>query len=496
VGSAKISATGSTPWRLLSARFPRGPAASARRLVLIMIGVVVCFVAATALSQYQQSQIDREVESIVGNAMPSVRSLSLARVDLHRLDAQLLELVIAHRATTADLDAIDRYRAGMRSSLEDYLAQPFFAAERGLYDELVARQVTTLHEALDRIREVRSEDGDGEMLMATLIDAHRTTLALDEGLQRMVDFNASQGQRLGLSIERVRRRSVDLLWVLEMLTVGLAAVATVVAFRNLQRTTALLEESRRNAEARASHSEERAKELELFAGRVAHDLRSPLAGIALRVSVAERKAGIGTPMESLVGQLKQYLVRMDLMIAGLLEFARSGAKAEPSERGNLSVVLKDAVAGLNLEASAARVTLELDARGPGPVACSQGMLTSVVMNLMRNALKYIQVGERTERRIIARMVQRTGWVRVEIEDTGPGMPGDALERIFQPFVRLDTEQPGIGLGLATVKRIVESHAGRVGVESVEGEGSCFWFELPAVEAPSVAHEGLSPRTAT
>jgi signal transduction histidine kinase len=461
-----------------------------------MLGVVVSFVAATALSQYQQSRIATEVDDIVGNAMASVRSLSLARGDLHRLDAALLELLIAHRATAADLDAVDRFHSEMRSPLEDYLTEPFFPAERGLYERLVAKDVAKLDEAIARTRKVQGDDGDGQRLQAALLDAHRAALGLDEGLQHMVDFNASQGQRLGASIERMRRRAIDLLWVLEALTIGLAAVAAVIAFRNLQRTTALLDDSRRNAEVRASLSEERAKELELFAGRVAHDLKSPLAGIALRVSVAGRKAGSGSPMEALVGQLKQYLERMDVMIEGLLEFARAGAKAEPSERGNVGAVLRDLVAGLRLEAAGAGVTLVLEGQGNASVACAPGMLTSVVSNLVRNALKYIQAGERKERRIVARMVRRAGWVRVEIEDTGPGIPADALDRIFDPFVRLNTDAPGIGLGLATVKRIVESHAGHVGVESIEGEGSCFWFELPAVEAPSVAHEGLSPRTAT
>jgi signal transduction histidine kinase len=70
-------------------------------------------------------------------------------------------------------------------------------------------------------------------------------------------------------------------------------------------------------------------------------------------------------------------------------------------------------------------------------------------------------------------------VRIEIEDNGPGIPPEAERRIFEPFQRLaGTRQPGFGLGLATVKKIVEAYHGCLGVRSCPGKGSIFWFELP------------------
>jgi signal transduction histidine kinase len=78
-----------------------------------------------------------------------------------------------------------------------------------------------------------------------------------------------------------------------------------------------------------------------------------------------------------------------------------------------------------------------------------------------------------------------GVIRFEVEDTGPGLPPAFLPRAFDPYVRgAGTAEPGLGLGLATVRRLVEGHRGRYGVQSRLGTGALFWFELPAAELPA------------
>ncbi len=85
-----------------------------------------------------------------------------------------------------------------------------------------------------------------------------------------------------------------------------------------------------------------------------------------------------------------------------------------------------------------------------------------------------------------------GRVRVEVADTGAGLPEEMQQRVFEPYVRLDKSRPGIGLGLATVRRLVLAHGGKVGVSPNAGTGAVFWFELPLSEAVARVRGELPP----
>jgi len=164
------------------------------------------------------------------------------------------------------------------------------------------------------------------------------------------------------------------------------------------------------------------------------------------------------------------------MVDGLLEFARSGARPPALVETDVRTVLDDVAEGVRDDAEQRNIELRIEPFPPCSVKCSQGVLTSLVSNLVRNAIKYM--GSAEVRRIAVRVEDAGESWRVSVEDTGPGIPQDKRSTLFEPYVRVDSNQPGIGLGLATVKRLAEAHGGRVGVDPSPKTGCTFWFELP------------------
>jgi signal transduction histidine kinase len=193
--------------------------------------------------------------------------------------------------------------------------------------------------------------------------------------------------------------------------------------------------------------------------------------------MAEREAESEHQAQILVRARKQ-VRQMDELLEALLEFARSGASPAPGAAADLAEVLENVVTEMRLAAEAQGAALEIAPCPPSRVACPAGALASVVGNLLQNALKFLPAGGQALPRVAVRVSPQGKRVRVEVEDNGPGIPPGQEHAIFQPFVRGDRTRPGIGLGLATVKRIVEAYGGKVGVESRLGQGSRFWFELP------------------
>jgi light-regulated signal transduction histidine kinase (bacteriophytochrome) len=161
------------------------------------------------------------------------------------------------------------------------------------------------------------------------------------------------------------------------------------------------------------------------------------------------------------------------MISDLLDFARTGMAAPPvmlNLESTVSQVLQNLA--LEIQESAAVITM-----GPLPTVYSDEVhLLRVFQNLISNAIKYRS--KQPPKIHISARVNGNGWI-IKVKDTGLGISGEYLSKIFMPFVRLENHNvTGTGLGLAACKKAIESLGGTIWVESEPGAGSTFLFTIP------------------
>lgn len=216
---------------------------------------------------------------------------------------------------------------------------------------------------------------------------------------------------------------------------------------------------------------ERLSTLGLFSSAIAHDLRNPLNTISLTVEWLQARLE-REPDERLRTRLltmRRELRRADQIIRTLLGFARTG---EPDlAPTNLNEVLRE-VADVVEPPENISVRLELDEHLP-MVPADRAQLFQVFENLVRNAIQAMPEGG--EVRLASRA--NCEYCHVTVADTGPGVPEDARDKIFEPLV--SGKSTGTGIGLALVRRIVEAHHGHIHLESAPGAGAVFEIELPA-----------------
>lgn len=206
-----------------------------------------------------------------------------------------------------------------------------------------------------------------------------------------------------------------------------------------------------------------------FIADAAHELRTPLA--AMRINVEALRGHRDNPRDQeLLDGLVRSSVRTSRLVAQLLGLMRSDAARPQGARVRLSLaeLVQERLAALSGLARASGIELELRAHTEGMVDGEREGLTSLIDNLVENAIKYSPAGSSVELGLIEQGAQVLLW----IEDTGPGIPEALHERVFDRFFRVpDQAQPGSGLGLAIVKAVADRHGVAVRLSrGADGQG--------------------------
>jgi signal transduction histidine kinase len=439
-------------------------------LIAASVITVASFVGATAYTQNRLARLDSLSSTLETNAVPSVEYLSSAAVRLTRLSQWLNDVAATgRRHASAIATARDEVRA-LDDDLTRYLRLTPLPGESDFWTALR----TDLDHALQLLRAALDAEQAGRPA-APEPGPREVDQAIDQALATVLatlDFDVRQSQAMARDVRTVRVATLRMIVMLDAAATAIALFAVLVAYRASRRHDALLDEHNALLTARVT-------ELDRFAGRVAHDVLSPLGTIAVALPLLARSADARD--RTYIDRSQRALQRVQQLVEGLLVFARSGARPDPSSRCALDGVLAGIVADCSETAADKGIEVVVQASAPMQVPCSQAVIASIVQNLVRNAIKYM--GVRPVRRIVVRAKPAGPMARLEVEDTGPGIPVGLREAIFDPFVRGPNEQAnGTGLGLATVKRLAEAHGGAVGVRTPSGGGALFWVELPLVFA--------------
>lgn len=243
------------------------------------------------------------------------------------------------------------------------------------------------------------------------------------------------------------------------------------------------------------------RELERFKkemiGVVSHELKSPLSSVEMFLT--SLRSGVFGPLNNnavtTVDRTHRSVVRLMDLVKDLLFLDRLDHQTN-MERFNSDELITTSVD--TVRELADKFNIEIDVHKSGAkVFGDRNRIIQVIVNLLSNAIKFSPPWSK----VVVSTYNKDGWFVCKVTDQGSGIPEEVQENIFQPFTQIDgraqsqAKCKGTGLGLTISRSIVEQHGGKIGVESIEGSSSTFWFKIPDSAAPGKQTcRSVSPRS--
>lgn len=331
-------------------------------------------------------------------------------------------------------------------------------------------------------------DGDGEAALARAYEVGREALVQGLGVLELTVMHDTAAASLRLSStarsddERVAAYFAEAVAPFEMALRGyqesnqnLAAVNLVLSRQNED----LMEAQRAAAAAN--------RELEAFAGRAAHDLRSPLNVVdGFAQLLLDDEAYVGDRERGFVAEIRGAVTQMLSLCHELLQLSKAGGAELSRERVDVSALAGAVVARLQ-NAWPGRV-VDVSVAGGMLTHGDPRLLVIVLENLIGNAWKFS--ARKDDARIVVAEVEPGVFV---VKDNGAGFDPARKAKLFEPFQRLHTsaEFEGTGIGLATVNRILNRHGGRIWAESTPGHGASFFFTVDPTASVSMSPSSVA-----
>jgi signal transduction histidine kinase len=445
---------------------PPRPSTTVRLLALAFATIAALFGSAFAVAVHAARNIQDRIDLVIQNQLESVSLVAQMARDLDEerrlLDVHILEVQGPTMASTerriADKESDFAAAAGR---YEPLVTLP---GEREVWTKLTG-QIAALHRPIAEVLALSRANADA--------DARRGLAAID---RRFAAIHAEVGELIRINHDGAATVAAEmtdlqlrLRWLLGLVSAGGIIAALTVGVV----VTRIVASRERRLALFAATLELRNRELDAFAGRVAHDLRGPLSTVNVAAAALEQ-APVGKARQWEI--MHRSIASMSAVIDDLLALSRldahpTGVISDP--RAATQLALDQLAERIEREGASVSVSVE-----PGAVAClTEGLLCESVWNLVDNALKYRDPGSSARIEITGRAVASRYELRVA--DHGIGLSPEEARRAFDPRYRAmrSRDAPGMGIGLSVVKRAIEAVGGRVRIESQPGHGATFVLDL-------------------
>ncbi len=406
--------------------------------VLVALGLVtLLIIGMLALDVFFSQQEARRTADIVENSQRSITLLNNIRDHAKRLAATSGEHEIDQLARAIDEDA------------RDYEPLATYQGEREEWMHLQGL-----------IREL-SGNPRNRQRAASVVEAE-----IDNSIDRLLSINSLEGSNNVALIRAAHRQAVWSDAVVGGIVIGITMAISLWLLRVLGRQRRLIVE-------RVQLLDEKNQELEAFAGRAAHDLRSPMNPIRGYADLILESPGLPEGVATMVQRIRQAVDRMARVVDDMLALSISGRP--PAGQSSTAVVVAKTIEEMGADLHEVDLVTKL---GAGRVACAESVLGQILRNLIGNAIKFR--ARSRPLRITIETRDAGPMVELAVEDNGVGMDPESAKHAFEPFYRgpIDRELPGHGLGLAIVDRTTRSLGGTCELSSVSDHSTRIVVRLP------------------
>jgi signal transduction histidine kinase len=445
------------------------------KLAVGLLLIAAVFVVQGAVNTLLARHDEQEAQSTYANSLASIIEVGRIARDVDQQRIIVDDHVFEKQAT--DMAADEQRLAGITKDIQ---------AARTAYEPLTelpneAQTWRAAQAALARFDAIVDQVVDLSRANKDVEARSRMTSALGDyaDLSRLLD-DLIQLNRAGAhdAIDRVRaleQKTMDVQFGSRLVGFGLVLLVGWWGSREIA-------DHDRHVARHAAELEARNRDLDAFAGRVAHDIKNALGPVVIAPGMLRRSSRDSTRVSEIADRTERAARRAAAILDALLAFSRASRASEHDEPGSLRMAVKDVTDELAPLVARLDVTVHADDVPDVHVACPPGLLHILLANLCGNAVKFLE-GQRERRVRISASIEGSS-CRIDVEDSGPGIPEPAQEHLFEPFYRVEgSHVPGTGIGLATARRIVESRGGRIAVTSALGQGARFSVWLPLASPP-------------